>query len=394
MFLSSLLLISIPLFLLLAALARMIRVVKAIPRIGPGHYPLKEQDWTKVSVIVPARNEESRIGDCLKSLMDQDYPNLEILVVDDCSTDRTAQVVREIVGTDDRVELVQGEPPPSGWLGKPHAIWQGVQRASGEHLCFVDSDGRLHPQCIRQTVGCLEEKGADLFTLGMRLECPSFWEKAIQPLVLQLILMGFPAEKVNDPESDVASANGPFLLFRRSAYEAIGGHEAVKAEIVEDLELARKIKKKGLRLLWVLGPELMSLRMYSNLKEIWNGWSKNFFKSMDEKIWMAVLTGIGVFWLFFLPWLFALWSGWELVTGPERIQAFSLFVPASAVLLVHLVQRRWISTVYGLTPSAVYLQPLGAWVVLGILVNSTLKTRRGGGIQWKGRTYPGGKAGS
>jgi len=239
----------------------------------------------------------------------------------------------------------------------------------------------------------MEEKGADLLTLGMKLECPGFWERAVQPLILQLILMGFPAEKVNDPDSEVASANGPFLLFRRSAYEDIGGHEALKNEIVEDLLLARRIKEKGFRLLWVLAPELMSLQMYSSLKEIWHGWSKNFFKSMDEKVALAALAWIGVFWLFLLPWAFLPWAAWKVVAGPVPAQAFILFLLASATLLAHLLQRRWIASTYGLTASSVYLQPLGALVVLGILINSTVKTRRGGGLQWKGRTYPGGKAG-
>jgi len=393
MFIFSLLLISFPLLALLAAMVHMIRVAQTLPRIGPDHYAIDDSSGAKVSIIVPARNEEDRIGDCVKSLLAQDYPDLEILVVDDCSTDRTAEIVQEYAARDERVMLVQGQPPPSGWLGKPHAIWQGVQEARGEYLCFVDSDGKLHPQCVRQTVGSLEEHGADMITLGMRLECPSFWEKAIQPLIVQLILIGFPGDKINDPSSEVASANGPFLMFRREVYEAIGGHAEIRDEIVEDLVLARKIKQKGFRLLWALAPDLMSVRMYATLKEIWQGWSKNFYKSLDESLALVVLAGIGVGWLFLLPWLFLFWSGWELAAGPERVQALVIMTLSLAAVLAHVVQRRWLSSVYGLTPAAVVLQPVGALVVIGILVNSTLKTRLGGGVVWKGRTYPGGKAG-
>jgi glycosyltransferase involved in cell wall biosynthesis len=392
MLLLTLLLVSVPLFVLLASLAGMIRGARSIPRVEPGRSTPFRGNPPRVSVIVPARNEETRIGDCLRTLLAQDYPDLEIVVVDDCSTDRTGPMVSEAAGRDSRVVLIQGQPIPPGWLGKPHAIWQGVQRATGQLLCFVDADGRLHPECLRQAVFCLEEHRADLLTLGMRLECPSFWERAVQPLILQLILMGFPAEKVNDPNSQVASANGPFLLFRRSAYEAIGGHQAVKAEIVEDLLLARRIKRQGLRLLWVLGPELMSLRMYPSLKDLWEGWSKNFFKSLDEKISLAVLTGLGVVWLFLLPWLSFVWSGWRLAAGPDRLSVLAVFLLSAATLLVHGVQRVWISSVYRLGASGLYLQPLGAMVLLGILVNSAVKTRRGGAISWKGRVYPGGKA--
>ncbi len=392
MFLLAVLLISLPLIGLLLAQVRMIQGVRAIPGIGPNTYPLRAGEYPKVSVIVPARNEEARIGTCLATLLAQDYPALEIIVVDDCSTDRTSDIVREMAGEDGRVRLIQGRPPAPGWLGKPHAIWQGVAASSGEFLCFVDSDGELHPQCIRQALESMEEHRADLLTLGMRLECPSFWERAIQPLIVQLVLMGFPAEEVNNPDSEVASANGPFLFFRRSAYEAIGGHEAVRNEIVEDLVLARRIKENGLRLSWVLAPELMSVRMYASLREIWDGWSKNFFKSLDEKVSLALLAGLGIFWMYFLPWMFGLCAGYGLLAGPDRVHAFTLLVLSLAVLLTHVVQRKWIASTYGLTDESIYLQPLGALLVMGILANSTIKTRGGGGIRWKGRTYAGGQA--
>jgi len=385
-------LISLALAGLLLAQIRMIQVVREIPHLAPDSYPLRPGGYPRLSVIVPARNEEHRIGACLKTLLAQDYPALEVVVVDDCSTDRTADVVREVAGRDGRVRLVSGKPPPPGWLGKPHAIWQGVEASGGEFLCFVDSDGELHPQCIRQALESMEEHRSDLLTLGMRLECPSFWERAVQPLIIQLVLMGFPAEKVNDPASDVASANGPFLLFRRSAYEAIGGHAAVRNEIVEDLVLARRIKQEGLRLTWVLAPDLMSVRMYASLREIWEGWSKNFFKSLDEKIPLAVLTGIGIVWLYLLPWVAGLGAACGVVAGPDRVHAFVLLTTCLAVALTHGVQRTWIASTYGLSDRSVWLQPLGAVVVLGILINSAVRTRRGAGIRWKGRTYAGGRA--
>ena len=388
-----LVLTSLALIGLLLALIQMIQVVRSIPHIGPDSVPWREGPYPRVSVIVPARNEEHRIEGCLSTLLTQDYPALEIRVVDDCSTDRTGDIVREMAARDDRIVPVQGREPPPGWLGKPHAISQGTRDATGEYLCFVDADGRLHPQCIRQTVESIEAHGADLLTLGMRLECEkSFWERAIQPLVIQLILMFFPADKVNDPREEVASANGPYLLFRRSAYEAMGGHAAVRAEIVEDLVIAKRVKEMGMRLLWVLGPELMSIRMYASLREIWEGWSKNFFKSMDERVSLAALAALGIGWLFLLPWLSAGWAVWQLLAGPGRLLGFSLFALSAATLLAHLAQRRWIEAHYGVMSGSVYLQPLGALVLIGIVINSTVRTRWGGRIRWKGRTYRGGEA--
>ena len=375
---------------LLASLVYMMGVAEAVPRLGPGSYPDAPFPAPLVSVIVPARNEEARIGDLLRSLLGQAYPALEIIVVDDRSTDRTAEVVREISGNDDRVRLINGEGLAKGWLGKPHAIWQGTRYARGTYLCFIDADGRLHPQCIRQAVACSEAYGADLLTIGMRLECPSFWERAIQPLIVQMILMWFPADKVNDPHSEAASANGPFLLFRRQAYDAIGGHASIRNEIVDDLVLAQKIKKTGHRLVWALAPELMEIRMYQGFKDIWEGWSKNFYKSMGERLWLALVAAVGIAWFFVLPWALALLSlGWLIMRGWDTL-LFSLLAICLATLMVAKIIRRWMSMVYKIPDRGLVFQPLGALVVIGILFNSTVRTRLGKGVRWKGRVYPGG----
>lgn len=391
MFTFFLLLISLTLFALLVILVHTMRVLRSIPRIGPDRFPRMQGAGSKISVILPARNEERRIEACLRSLLDQDYPHLEIRVVDDRSTDRTAEIVRAMERRDDRVSLIQGQVLPPGWLGKPHAIWQGVKGATGEYFCFVDCDVSLHPQCIRQALSCMEENRADLLTLGMRVECKGFWEKAVQPLIVQMVLMWFPADKVNDPDSEKASANGPFLLFRRAAYEAIGGHEAAKDEIVEDLVLARKIKENRLRLFWVLAPDLISVRMYDSLKELWEGWTKNFFKSLDESLPMTVLGALGILCGFIVPWLLAFGAGWQLILGPQRTEALCLFALSAAVLFTHFVQRKKVERVGGITASPLLLQPLGALVVLAILANSAFRTLSGRGIRWKGRTYRIGK---
>ncbi len=379
---------------LLLSLLTMMQVARAIPYAYPESCCELPPSPPLVSIIVPARNEAQRIGACLDSLLGQNYPHLEVIVVDDRSTDGTFSIVASIAQKDPRVRVCQGKELPEGGLGKPHAIWQGVQRATGEYLCFIDADVRLHPQCIRKAIAMCIAHTADLLTLGMRVECPSFWEKAIQPVVLQMILAWFPADKINDPSSNVASANGPFLLFRRTTYEALGGHSAVRDEIVEDLVLAQKVKKAGYRILWVRAPELVSVRMYAGLREIWEGWSKNFYKSMGERLWLAVAGACGIVWFFVLPWLVLpvslgvlVLKGWDLCTA-------TLFGLSLVTVAVAKVIRRWMDTTYGISEQGLIYQPLGALVVVGILVNSTIRTRLGKGLTWKGRAYPGGTAAS
>jgi chlorobactene glucosyltransferase len=377
---------------LLLSLLTMMRVAEGIPHARPDASCEIPAPPPLVSVIVPARNEERRIGECLQSLLEQDYPAMEVIVVDDRSTDGTAALVGAMSAADPRVRLVAGADLPPGWLGKPHALWQGVRHAAGEYLCFVDADTRLHPRCVGMAVSLCAPDKADLLTFGMKVECPSFWEKAVQPLILQMILAWFPADKINDPSSEVASANGPFLFFRRAVYEALGGHEAVREEIVEDLELARKVKKAGYTILWVLAPELVRIRMYQSLKEIWEGWSKNFYKSMGERLWLAPIVAAGILWFFLLPWVAGAVSLAALVGSGMDGRTACVFSLSLVTITAAKVIRRWMHTVYGVTEQGLLLQPLGALVVVGILVNSTIRTRLGKGLSWKGRAYPGGGA--
>ena len=166
----------------------------------------------------------------------------------------------------------------------------------------------------------------------------------------------------------------------------------MRNEIVEDLVLAQMIKRTGHRIIWALAPELMQIRMYQGLGDIWEGWSKNFYKSMGERLWLAPLGSLGIAWFFILPWILVPICLGRFVVAGWDTQIFSLLVLSLAVIMTAGVIRAWMKMAYGILEKGLILQPLGAFVVIGILINSTVRTRLGKGLRWKGRSYPGGGA--
>ena len=357
---------------------------RLIPKLAPGVYKSPVDSAPLVTVIVPARNEEANIERCVLSLLSQDYPNFELIVVNDRSSDSTGEILERLAKRDERLRVIHGVEPPAGWMGKNHAIYQGVARAKGDYLLFVDADLQLERECLTQAVGFAMERGSDLLTLLPKLINRTFWERVVQPSIGQLVLTWFPAGLINDPRrKKVASANGPFMMFNRKAYEQIGGHEAVKGDIVEDLALARMIKQSDHRLSYVLGIDLARLRMYTSLKEIWNGWSKNFYVGVGGNAVGAIIAMIGMFALFLLPWLLGpaaliIWASGAQSAGWTAAGAL-------AVLLSAVLWRRIQDALYRGEAHTAWLQALGFSVVLGILANSTFLALTGRKVGWKGR---------
>lgn len=181
-----------------------------------------------ISVCIPARNEERNIRACVEAVLAQDYPNLEVIVLDDRSSDATPQILADIASRDSRLRPINGSELPKGWAGKPHALFQASALARGEWFCFVDADTFLSPVTLSSCYAKALETQAEMFTIMTFQVLGSFWEKTVMPLVLTALSVGFSPRKVNDPNKKDAIANGQFILIKRSTYAAIGGHASVK----------------------------------------------------------------------------------------------------------------------------------------------------------------------
>jgi chlorobactene glucosyltransferase len=248
----------------------------------------KLNDPPLVSVCVPARDEERGIRACLESLLEQDYPEFEVIVVNDHSADRTGELINEIVEKNPRLIALEGEDLPKGWLGKPFALYQAFQKAKGEILLFTDADPVFEPNALLTAVCAMQERKLDALTLMPKAEFGSFWERAAQPVIFGFIGSLTRFGKVNSQDHKNAMGFGAFLMFKRSAYEAIGGHERGKADVLEDVLIAKRLKNAGFKLLVADAKRLFSIRMYYGLREIWIGWRKNMFLAMKRSISRAL----------------------------------------------------------------------------------------------------------
>ena len=288
---------------------------------------------TSLTVVIPAFNEAANIEACLASVLASADPchSWRVLVVDDRSSDATAALAAATaercgVGPE-RFALLDAGPRPAGerWVGKNWACSRAMEQVGSDWVLFLDADVRLAPATLRRALGQAAAEQADLFSLAPRLCCGCLAEWMVQPIMASLLGLGFPIEAANDPADPTAFAAGPFMLFRRSAYEAIGGHRALAGEVVEDLALARRIKGAGLRLRYLLGLDAVDLRMYSDFAALWEGWSKNWFAGLDRSVTKALGASAVVLLLFSGPWLLAGAAGtgllWQRFAGLTALDA-------------------------------------------------------------------------
>jgi chlorobactene glucosyltransferase len=359
-------------------------LIRRRPRLADNPQPPAE-NRPFVSVIIPARNEADNITGIVATLLSSEYGRYEIILVDDRSTDGTTEIARRLAANHpDRIRWVEGATLPSGWMGKCWACWQGYQHATGDVLVFSDADTRHHPSLLAHAVGALQRHKADLVSAFPRQLMFTFWERVIQPQVFTAIMLRYrDGERINrsrNPRNVIA--NGQFIAFPRTSYEAIGGHESVRAEVVEDLSLAQRVVIKGGHIHIAWADDLIATRMYRTLRAIVEGWSKNLARASRHTVapWLRP----------FLPWLvaFFLLAFWA---APPLALLSALFLPpappvgwsATATLssiVFWLIMHRMLR----ISPSTAFLYPLGAIVTAGLFIRSTLL---GEAITWKGRRY-------
>jgi len=348
-----------------------------------------------VSVIIPTRNESKRITPCIESIKAQTYSNLEIIIVDD-STDYTVDIINDIIKNDKRFKIIKEEKLDGGWVGKPHAMQQGSKEAKGEWLLFIDADTSHDRDLITSAVKHAQKKKLDMLSILSELVCKSFWEKIIQPIPTGLLIFISPLGKVNDPKSKNAFALGPFILIKHTVFDKIGGYEKIRGKIADDVEMAKLLKESGFKIGLAKAYDMMKLRMYEKLKDIWEGWSKNIFlglvqkREIQSKGKQLLILLFGLFVVFdmvVLPFfaiilsllvLFLLkMSIWWLILG------FSFIVWFFSVSVQSYVHGKYCigNPIY----SPLYF--IGGIVTMGIFLNSAVKTLSGKGVKWKGRTY-------
>jgi len=226
---------------------------------------------SEVTIVVPARNEEACLGDCLASLVAQTGVRSEIVVVDDHSTDRTGEIARSFPG----VRVISPGPLPEGWTGKNNAVIAGAKEVRGEWLLFTDADTVHLPGSLARALAEAKEHGAELLSYSPEQIAVTFWELAILPVVFAELARQYPPSKVSDPASPIAAANGQYILIRRETYEAVGGHAAIAASLLEDVALARAVKDSGRKIRFRYAADAVRTRMYRNFRQLREGWTKN-----------------------------------------------------------------------------------------------------------------------
>lgn len=345
---------------------------------------------TKISVIIPAYNEAENIEACVLAVLHSTTLPAEILevwVADDQSTDQTWTIVQSLQQrlNDPRLHLLQGQPRPTGevWRGKNWACTQAVAQASGEFLLFLDADTRLKPGAIETTVALMQQEQIDLLSLGLAVVCGCLAEWIAQPVIISILLVGYDFAAVNDPTSDTAFAAGPFMLFSRTAYEKIGGHRAVADQVVEDVELARRIKFSGLKLKYLHGNTAASLRMYRSWGALWEGWTKNFFMGSQRNFKGMIQLIVVLLLIYVVPWI---------GLGVAISQAFDATILTVVLFGLSLVgiglhyRLRQVLAQSGLPSRYWWLSGVGGVAVVAIAIGSIIKTETGWGWTWRGRS--------
>lgn len=352
-------------------------LIKPYPTLGLSHDSL-QHDWS-VSIIVPARNEEDSIKRCVDSLKGLDYSETEIIVVDGDSIDGT----REILARLSDVMVIEEPPLPMGWVGKNWACQTGFKNSKGELLLFTDGDTVHTPESLKASVQYLSTNELDMFSLIPRVITKGFWENILLPLVFQAIFFLTGGDRANNPKSHRFMANGQYILIRRSAYDRIGGHEALRSRIDEDYRMAQAVKSAGLKLRIVFAPDFMETRMYKNFHELWEGWTKNFYAGSNYRIgWF--LVGMGFVFTFLLsPFLLLSYGvmAW-ILSGNITVLVAGLLIVGVLTLRTVFMYLRWhYKARYALTLI------LAVTIFLAIMINSMLGYTTGRGVTWKGRNY-------
>lgn len=337
-----------------------------------------------LSVVVPARNEERSIERCIRSLLAQTLDDYEVIAVDDRSDDRTGAILDRLASEDPRLRVVRGAPLPEGWVGKPWALAQGARAARGAWLLFTDADTCHAPHACASALAFALDRRIDALSLWTRQELGSWGERAVLPAILSMIVIASGSlEQLNDPaDRERALANGQYVLVSRAAHEALGGFDALRGEIVEDVAFARRLKADGrFRLVLADGSRLVSVRMYTSLRELWDGFSKNMYAGAGGDVRALAAAAAALALISAVPAALAV----DGVVRKRPLRAAEAVLCLAAGIAVHARGLRRI----GIASALGWFAPVGHAVAAAIVVNSTVRVLSGRGVEWRGRRYTG-----
>jgi glycosyltransferase involved in cell wall biosynthesis len=334
-----------------------------------------------VSVLIPAKDEAAQIEKCVSSVLSQDYPNFDVIVIDDRSRDGTGEILDRMAANDSRLKVVhlqEGSLPP-GWGGKSFALHNGLMAAQGEWLLFVDADVLLTPPVMGATIGVANYRGYDLVSLLPMFVSGTFWEGFLQPLAgAATSAMFFIPWTNSNKRTGSAFANGQYLIVKRAAYESVGGHEAIRGTLSEDVAIARKMKAAGFKTRLGWGDTWATVRMYEGFGAIFRGWSRNFYVGSLGKPWR--ILGLIAFLLLCCLSVFAA-ASWAMQTGSTRwfvVSALHYAIMTATVgLMYHWAgEPKWYALLF----------PLGVLFLLAVCVKS-LWICMTGRVTWRGTHY-------
>jgi glycosyltransferase involved in cell wall biosynthesis len=341
----------------------------------------------KVSVILPARNEERYIARCLDTLLRQDYPDFEIIAINDSSTDRTGQIIQEYSQRDGRVVYVSAPPKPDEWAGKNWACYQGYLRSEGQVLLFTDADTEHAPNTMSLAIGHMISQNLDALTAVPHLVCNDFWTKITLPALATFLHTRFSPLRVNDPKVKTGYFFGSFFVITRATYEAVGTHQGVRQELVEDGALGGKVKASNFKMKMVRGERHIDAIWARDLDSLWHGLRRLMMPLYYQDKTGAGLMTLAVFFILFVPFLSLPYS--ILVSGlADNISTIILIVlqASAAALIIGTTALQCARGVYE-NPLYALAAPLsGALVSFGFL-SAIIGASRKTSVNWRDRKY-------
>ncbi len=343
--------------------------------------PFIDRNHPFVSVIIPARNEVNNIKSCIDSLVSQDYPDYEIIVVDGGSTDGTCCLLDEYAEKYENFKWIPEKPLPKDWVGKSYACWLGVDESNGDWLFFIDADTVHHKQMINSVVLEIQNYNLDFFSLMTGQKLGSFWENVILPDVFLWFGTKFPIRKVNSQRSKIARATGQFIAIRKDVYGATKGHEAIKSKVVEDFAFSHLVKQSGYRIKISGGRKIVTTRMYRDFQQILEGFSKNIYFAAGENLRSTLYAVFYILVTQVLPFAVPF-----VMFFTDEISSRIIILACLPALIV-LFARMQLNFLLKLSHFYLWSIPLGGIFTIYLQLNSAHMYLSGKGMLWKGRIY-------